>query len=452
MPTTLAGYRREMTRLEPALGSAHLINTAAARQLTVNTLKYGARSSVSRYSEKFMLRADSASLPADRVRLSYDYDPVAGTIAHEGADYADVTAGTEILEILEHEPYRYDEAIQETLRSTRYRDIEILPTHNADRYWLDQFSWMTDPGHIIRVGWRQSPVMTGNRNFEKWNVVSTAGALEPDLWTLGKESGATYARSATARRGAYSLSVTRSGANCTVSITVPVMETGVEADSIQGLTATGVLVCRSANPSSATVKVDSQDASGSSLSSTTSDAHTGGGAWEELTAEHTVNVAAEQVVTTYTGAVDENVLIDDLYLMKGVLTDTVRRDIAGTAWHRFTPEFEQGQPLQLIAPKNIGLGQQIVIESERPYATFDETRVRNQTADLDSLDAPLRLIATGAVYRLYEKMGPDTQALAEKWRRRYQEMAARHLAVSRETDLGINLFPPHRMVPSARVR
>ena len=81
MPT-LADYRREMTRLEPALGSAHLINTAAARQITVNTLKYGARSSVSRYSEKFMLRADSASLPADRVRLSYDYDPVAGTIAH----------------------------------------------------------------------------------------------------------------------------------------------------------------------------------------------------------------------------------------------------------------------------------------------------------------------------------------------------------------------------------
>ena len=451
MPT-LAGYRREMTRLEPALGSAHLINTAAARQITVNTLKYGARSSVSRYSEKFMLRADSASLPADRVRLSYDYDPVAGTIAHEGADYADVTAGTEILEILEHEPYLYDEAIQETLRSTRYRDVEILPTHNADRYWLDQFSWMTDPGHIIRVGWRQSPVMTGNRNFEKWNVISTAGALQPDLWTLGAESGGVYSRSTTARRGAYSLSVQRVGTDVTVSLTIPVMETGVSQDSVQGLSVTGVLVCRSANASSVTVKVDSQDASAVSLSSTTSDAHSGDGTWEELTSVHTVNAAAEQLVMTMTVAVNETILMDEFYLMKGTLTDSVRRDIAGTAWNRFTPEFEQGQPLQLIAPKNIGLGQQIVIESERPYATFDETRVRNQTADLDSLDAPLRLIATGAVYRLYEKMGPDTQALAEKWRLRYQEMAARHLAVSRETDLGINLFPPHRMVPSARVR
>jgi len=449
MPT-LADFRREMTRIDPGLGSTHAMNAAGKRTITVNTLKYGARASINRFTEKWMVRADSATLPNDRVRLSYDYDPTAGVISHEGGDYSDTTSTNEVLELLEHEPHLYDEAIQECLRTTRFRDIEVMPTHNADRYWLDQFSWMTDPGHIVRVGWKQSPVMTGNRNMEKWNVTSTAGVLEPDLWTLGKESSATYARSNITRRGAYSLSVTRSGTNCTFSITVPVMETGVAQDSIQGLTATGVLVCRSAESSSVTVKVDSQSASGSSLASTTSSAHTGGGAWEELTSEHTVNASAELLVMTGTVSVNEAALVDEFYLMKGGLNDSVRRDIAGTTWNRFPASFEQGQPLQLIAPKNIGLGQQIVIESERPYTTFDETRVRAQTADLDPHDAPIRLIAQGAVYRLYEKMGEDEQA--EKWRRRYQEMAARHLAVDRGTDFGINLFPANKMVPAARIR
>ena len=295
MPT-LREIRAEMVTREAELGRVADVASLTTTTAVVTALATGTVSA-GKYSEKWLLRPSTANV-ADRVRVSSTFASATGTLTHAGTNYADTTATSEQIEILEHEPYLFDQAIQRALGTTRRVFAYEMPSRpGLDRYSLADQSWITDAGDVARVYRRGSPLLTRNRHFEHWNAYSS-GALVPDDWTLAG-SGATFARSTTTRgRTPYALGVTRSGTNATVTQAYDVVLHGVSSQDIRSETVTGVLVGRSGAGSSLTVTVRSLDAAGNVLSSNASDAHDGDDDWQELSVEHTVHAAAETLEGT----------------------------------------------------------------------------------------------------------------------------------------------------------
>jgi hypothetical protein len=444
MPT-LAEIRQRILRHDASLGRVETIASLTTSEVTVDALATGSIGA-GKFSGKWILRPSAAST-ADRLRITAEdgYNAALGSLRHAGQNYADTTATSEVVEIHEHEPFLLDNAVQSALSGTRFLDRSILPTRASDHYSLSGLSWIAEPSDISSVTRHAIPLLNNNRGFEKWNGYSTAGALVPDNWTIGG-SGATFARSTTTRTGAYSLSVTRAGTNATFSFTIPVLDTGVDEDSLRGDVLTVVLVGRSGQANSLIVAVASEKADGTVISTSTSDAHTGGGGWEELSVEHTVSATADRLTVTGTLQVDETALIDECYLVRGSLTDDIRRNNQRGGYRVRGYTFEQGQPPLLRAGAG-ARGGILVIETQRPYATFVQSRINAGTADADSTDAPLDLIAYGALFRLYEDLpeSMDQARKAEKYRRIYSAMQAQHLAVD-DTDehRGADLIPAPR--------
>jgi hypothetical protein len=457
MPT-LKAIRQRILKIDSSLGRVEAITALATGSVTAAALAVGTVGA-GKFSTKWLLRPEAAlngsGVPVDRLRLSTasGYTASTGLIAHAGANYTDTTITGESLEIHEHEPYLLDNAICAALRGTRFLDYSTIPTQQNDRYSLESLSWIVEPSDIVKVEKYNIPVLNNNRGFEKWNTYS-AGSLRPDGFTLAGSS-ATFARSSTSRTGAYSLSVTRAGTDATVSFTIPVLDTGVSEDSIRGEKVTAVCVGRSGQANSLIVTIDSQKSDGTSILSEDSSAHTGGGSWEELTKEHTVSATADQVVITATVNVDETALIDELYVCLGTLDDNTRRNGLRNGHRVRGYKFEQGQPPVLYVSAG-GRGAVLLVQSQRPYEQFTQSRIDAGTADADETDAPLDLIAYGALYRLFEDLpeNPDQARKTFKYERIYRELQSQHLS-SDDTDesRGADFIPPPRNGNSiARIR
>jgi len=420
---TQAAIRQRMLQIEPSLGRTVAIAALAARTIEVDALKTGVVAD-SKFLDTWLLRPDCATA-ADRVRICSAFNSGTGVLEHEGADYADTTVGTEQLELHEHEPYHLDDAIQEGLRSTRFRYRHLFPARSDGRYHLHDLDWITEPAHIVRVGARGSRVLTPNRHLEQWNGYSSAGALVPDWYTLAG-AGATFARSTTqAFRGRYALQVTRAGTDATVTLTVDLNETGVSADSLRGEQVTGVLITSGDGASStATVTVDD------GVTPTVSDPSTSAQTRQELMAVHTIDDAATTLQVIGTVTADGDQFLDELYLVFGALDDTIRRDVEAPIWRDDWSWFQQGQPLVMHARQ--GRGSQLVVDSRRPYEQFDAARVLSGDADGDESDCPLDLAAYAALWRFFENRisaGDSTsveQVAAAKYRGSFARMQSNH--------------------------
>lgn len=441
--TTLAAIRRRMLEHDSSLGrtvaiSALGTNYVRAAALAVGTIGAG------KYAEKWLLRPDTSDT-GDRIRFAHDYDSANGQLSHEGAAYADTTAAGEDLEIHEYEPHLLDDAIQQALRTTRFRDVTIIPTDSSGRYPLHELDWIKQPGDILALWRRPVPVLTRNRHFERWTAYQATGALAPDFWTLAG-TNATFARSETVRRFQYSLAITPNDADATVAQTPGLLWTGVSSDSLRGETVTGVAWLNTAIASSARVRVT--DGAGT----TNSSYHSGSGGWEEISAVHTVSAAATTL--TVTVAVEENTVayLDEGYLLLGSLTDGIRRDRIHSGQRTERAGFIQGNTLELISGAT-GRGAQLVIESQRPYSEFTASRVIDGKADADESGAPLDLIAYGALWRFYGELPGKTPAQERKassYYRTYKQAAAQHLYIP--TDGGVTLPMRTSGRVSARIR
>lgn len=425
--TTQAGIRTRMLQMEPSLGRVQTIASRTTTTIVVNALNVGTVQS-GKFVDRWLICAETATAAgADRLRLCSNYASSTGTLTHAGTNYTDTNASGEALEIHEYEPYLIDNAIQKAIRHSRFLDRYIIPLNLSGQYWLDALTWVTGPQNL-RIGYSDNRVVSNNRGMEKWNTYSS-GTLYPDDFTLAG-SGGTFARSATARRGAYSLSATRSGTDLSIDQLFYVLRSGVDADSLRGQAVTGVVVGRSADASSLRVQVISEDASAVVLSTTSSSYHTGGGTWEEVTAAHTVDAAAEVIRLRAQVAVNEAVLIDDLYLATGAIDDTIRRDQFSPVWFDGTPNFKQGQPLQVSTHE--GTTGQLIIESQRPYTEFTQSRVDAGTADADTSDIPVALAAHGALWHFYEDHPYPTQETDRKalsYRNSFGQLQMQHLAL-----------------------
>lgn len=415
-----------MLIMDAALGRTEAISHIDTTKLTVASLAVGG--SNQKFVDKWMLRSDSSNV-ADRVRRITNYSPTQGYLHHNGTNYADTTATGEYVEILEFEPYVYDNAIQVTLARLKHLDRTELPTvQNQRRVWLGDCDWIREPSDVIRICWSENPVMTRNRYFQKYNSYDTSGVLVPDSWSLVGTS-AVMARSDTYTRRdlPYSLCITRSGTNCTLRQSVGLLENGVNDDSLRGETITATFWVWSAVAS----QVRAQIYDG--VATTSGSYHTGSGGWEELSVTATISSTASDVrIQLSVETSNTPVYLSEGYAVKqDSMDDTVRRDNfseteeSSTAWN-------QNGTLSATLPERSS-GGQWVIYSTRGYPQLDGTRFAAGTADADVVDADVIKVATGAISRLYEmlaEMGDEARfgPLSALWNARFNSVAAAHMA------------------------
>jgi len=422
--TTLKGIRRQMLMMDSALGRAESISAIGNTTVTAPSLATGG--SNQKFIDRWLLRSDT-STSADRIRKITAYTPNNGNLQHNGAHYSDQTATGEVVEILEHEPYLFDNAIQVTLARLKHLDRTELPTvQNQQRVWLGDCDWIKEPSDVVRICWSDNPVMTRNRYFQKYNAYDTSGNLAPDSWSL-VGSSATMARSDTYTRRdlPYSLRVTRSGTNCTLRQSIGLLENGVDGDSLRGSEITAVFWVWSAVGS----QVRAQIYDG--ITTTSGSYHVGTGTWQELTATATIDDAATDVrIQLSVESSNTPIYVSEGYAVE-VMDDTVRRDNFGemeeasTAWN-------QNGTLSATLPERSRKGQW-VIYSTRGYPQLDATRFSAGTADADVIDADVIKVATGSISRLYEmlaEMGQEAKygPLSALWNARFNGIAAAHMA------------------------
>lgn len=437
--TTLLQARQQMLAIEPMLGRVEDIAALGAQTITVTVLATGSVQS-GKITSKWLLRPQASNAANRAPRLSSDFASSTGIITHAGAAYTDTTATGETVEIHEYEPWRLEIAIQEALQSTRRLDLSYLQGRADGRYSFSDLSWIAQPDDVVKIGIRRSPVLTANRRFDGWGVVSTGGVLQPDRWALAG-SDAVFARSTISRVGPYSLSVTRAGADATVAQTIQAVTSGFGAASLRGELVTGVLVCRASTASQVRVRVTSEQADGTVLSTSNSSYHTGGGAWEEVSVEHTVDDAADVIRVQAIVEVDGDVIEDDLYLCTGPVNDAVRRDRYPTDWQR--GEWQQN-PLAWWGPEESRAT--IAVKSRRPFPPFDTARVKAGVADLDVTDCEVMLLAYRALAIFFDGLARAQDgnatliAKAADYAKRADDLGASHLADVDNDQPGARLY------------
>lgn len=422
---TLAQYRQEMLTIGPEdLGEVLAVASLDTQGVTVTEKATGVVDA-SIYVGKYLLRPD-ATASADRLKIVTDFDSTGGRFAHEGDAYTDLTETSETLEVHTFAPNLLDEAINTTLGAQMRNPIVELPSLMAGRHWLNNFSWIRQPADILSIRRTSNPVLSRNRYFDRWNAYDSSGNLTPDDWTLAGAS-ATMARSTTQTwRSGYSCAVTRTGADATLTQTVGILQDGVSADTLRSRTVTIVVVAYASTASQVRAKVSD------GVVTTHTSYHTGDSTWQELSAEVTLDSAA----TTLTIAGEVNNSngtgnFGECYLVYNSLTDSVRRDDwppAETVYQRY----DQSSSLPVTLPGAFGTSYEV--RSLRPYPKFPAALVRSGSADALISDAPLTLIATGAIYHLYERLaqrkGEDTTRYAQiaaEWGQRWANLSRNHL-------------------------
>ena len=430
-----------MLDIEPDLGRHEDVASGGATTIVLNPLKMGTLSA-ERYIRKWLLRATAAA-SADLVRVCSNFASSTGTLTHAGDDYTNSPTSAEVLEILEHEPYLYGRAINRTLDTLPRLDREIIPTiANTRNYWLHNLSWVSIPSDVYRVLHSSSPVLSRNRFLARWNSIDSAGAFEPDSFTLAG-SDATMARQSTiVRRGQYSCGITRAGTDATFRQSVGLLWNGVSGDSIRSETVTVVASVYATTASQVRVQIlDGVNTNNTSY-------HTGGGSWEELTTEVTVDSAATQLTFGLSiETSDGTVYVEELYLIWGSLNDAVRQD--SYTEREMGVSFAQGAAtLEMIIPYALSLGSQIIIESWRHHATL--------SGEGDNADAKLNDVAIGAIANIYKALAreeggsPRYREMADYYGRRWDEIGRENVYLSDNYKEWGMPFPTPLVGPRAR--
>lgn len=433
MPT-LADYREEMLALGPAdMGAVYPITGLTTTTVVSSSLATGGFSA-ERWVHYYILRREAASQPADRVRRCTAFTSSTGTLTHAGANYADTTITSEEVELWRYDPKDVDNAINEGIERIKRLQMVEIPSVAGNRYSLHALDWIDGAEDIERIEYSSSKQLSRNRFFDHYNTRNSSGVLQPDFWTIAGASG-TMARSTTQLNGRskYSLAITRAGTNVTVTQSVGLLRNGVDADSLAGQTVTAVLVGWSTDASQLRVQIDD------GVTTSSSDYHTGDETWQELTIEKTLSSSATKcdVIITNDGT-DSTAYAGECYLVYGSITDTERRNDFQT--HRiWSKSMEQGVSFPIRLP-SIGRGSSYHIYTRRPYAAFTDSRIIGGTADADECDAPREIVALGALWLLFEKLGRHTdvdnqenalkRGIAADYRRRFERMARQHLVES----------------------
>ena len=443
----LHAYVSEVFRRDPEVwGRSVPITSLTTVNIVCAQLAFGGVSP-QKFAEKWNWRPLTAN-SADRIRRCTDFTASSGTLIHAGTNYADTTATDEIVFICEIEPYLIANAIDQAIKNTRRFDVTGIPSRQGQTdYWLTStHSWIQEPNDILGIVESDRAEFGINRHFDSWNTISTGGVIQPDGWTIAGAS-ATMARSTVgARRSPYTLAITRSGTDCTVLQTVPLLDSGGVTDTdLRGRTLSVVVRVRSTTGAATQIRGTVLDGTQTLYT----DYHTAtSGSVEELT---TTIVVADAATTLQYGvsveASNTECQLIEAYLVEN-LTDAVRTD---AYWEsKLQPDewrFRQNSALKTRLPA-VGIGKRWEISSGRPYPGFDATRLAAGTADSDSQDAPLEVIAVGAIYYLYlAKLGKDS-GTTKTWKSDWDTLRAKHMYVE-DGNEGIKVNR-RQLAPAAR--
>lgn len=442
---TLKAIRQLMLQMAPELGSVETPASGSATTIVVARLASGTLSPQT-YAGRWLLRPDAASA-ADRAgRLVTNYASSTGTLTHAGANYSDTTFTGESLEIHRFDPQRIDRAIAYAVRTIRLLDVDISPTtsHKVD-YELFPFEWVQEPDDLLAIGHNGNPVMSRNRGFEKWNTYATL----LDHWTLAGAAG-TMARASGVPTGKYGVTITRAGTNVTLTQTIGLLDTGVDADSVRSETLT--LVLRGVSSTASHLRAAVADGT----QTVTTSYHTGGGGYEELTVEITVAATATTLtIQVQVNTTDAAATVDQCYLVRGAISDTIRRDIYHTEYLR--PDDWEWGTTNVRLPER-GKKSQYVFFSARPVSGFSTDRIAAGTADSDEVDVPADTAAIAALARFYRGLSSRSnevttryQQLAGYWEMERQKAQEKLLTLPGEPNPGFGLqWRPAVLAPAVR--
>lgn len=441
MATTLLAIRRRMLEYEPIFGrsvalSSLTTTTAVANQLATGTVPAG------KYTDKWMLRAD-ASDSADRIRIASNFASSTGTFIHAGTDYADTTATGEVMEVWEYDPFLADLAVQQALDNLRYVDEFIFPTtQNSNIYsfhgdGVSGIDWVNAPADAIKVYYRPSPVLSNNRYFEKWNVISSGGVQQPDHYVLAGSGGTMALDESINDNASYgmrrrSLALTRASVNLSLTQRVRLLDQGL-INSLRGQTITAVGYGLSSVASQLRLAI------AGGVTTMNSSYHTGAATYEELTASVTVGATENRLLFGIEVNGDNTVCyLAELYLMVGSINDAVRNDNYEKTELRHGRDYvlENLNPLLLRTNRSYGLGSQLVVAVQRPWPRFDTTRVRAGSADSDTSDVPLHDVAWMAIAEMWSALSARNSgnALAREKAREWALKVAPMKAVYQYSD------------------
>lgn len=439
MPT-LKAYIAEMVNRQQDADGFGRIETATAlttQSVSVSALAVGGLSS-SKYQNKYIWRPDSTST-ADRQRLCTNFAPATGTFTQQGAAYSDTTVGTEQVGILEYEPVgKMAPAVNLALSRLRRRDVTIIPTNGANRYWLGQLSWINEPGDVQAVYYAPRPILSRNRYFQTWPVASsdTAAATSLPEWFTLSGAAATAQRITTNTyvSGQYGVQVVAGGAAvASMMQTVGLVNDGVSSANLQGKQITVAIIGRATAAS--TLRAWYSDDGGTTKQYTSY--HTGNSAQQELYLTVNVSTTATNPSFGFDVAISGTAQVSQCYLAYGPMSDGVRLDNYRAI--EMNKVWDQSGALMLVVDAGYGVGGQIEVHSKRAYPTL--------TNDTDTADAPLTTVAVNALRLLYRGLastaGQDNtryKELEARWRVLAATLQAKHYSDNFPT-VGLDFLP-----------
>ena len=423
MPT-LRQYRQAMLRISSGLGRVEAIASGTVTTMVVNALIGSYRNS--HFVNQYLLRPDGSDT-ADRSRYCSASTGSTGTLTHAGDNYSDTTFTSENVELLRYEPYFYDEAINRVLHKLARLDVEIIPTHGRSRISLASMPWITGPGQRLEVKLRQSPVMNRNWRFEKWNGITSAGVLTPDDWTISGGTSTMAREPSVIEDGIspYALAVTYAGAAAVVSQTIARF-TGVGVDSLQGKTVYLVGRARSGQASSVRLRMVETLSGGTTVTTDTSYAAADNQYHELASAAVKINDNTVSIAISGRVEVSETAYFSEIGLVLNSWGNAQRRDNPG--YTNLDYDFSQyGNAPAIELASAYSWGSQVEVSAYRPYFV-PTTRL---TADGHNCDAPLEIVAYGAIAQVYKELRDISEGIAragyeglyQTYERQYQALA-----------------------------
>jgi hypothetical protein len=188
---------------------------------------------------------------------------------------------------------------------------------------------------------------------------------------------------------------------------------------------------------------------------TDTETHTGGDTWEELIPAITTSADAE-FITLSLNVIDGDVdgWIGEAFLVEtDKLSDAVRKnDYGEIVLPRKDYTFDQWGTLKVNTDRDFN---QLLVWSKRPYPGFDSARLISGAADQDSTDAPLEIVATGTIARLFRGRAsgqyamPGDDRMAAEWEAKFAQLARAHQTLP-QRDVTENAYNYGGLVPAAR--
>lgn len=278
-------------------------------------------------------------------------------------------------------------AINDRLQKVRRSVESALPTiQNETRYRLTNLSWIRHRGDVFRVFYRPSPNLVDNAQFDNWK---DGPAAAPTRWTLAGASGTVARTTSNILRGAYGASITRTGADTTLTHTI-----GLLNGQLQGVAVTFEADVYATVASRARIGISD------GVTTTYSSYHTGGSGIERLTVTKTLSSSASnlQVIcsvdTGNTSATFSNLAAEEASTVSDTLTDT-----GDSAYRLQEVRYELrelGGTTVIELESALGRRGQLVVYSSQPFPTL--------SSDTAETDCPDGVIVPAALYELSRRL------------------------------------------------